>query len=90
MTRKLAISLPDDVAARLDREPNVSAFIAEALRARMHAEQARAALTAAGLALTDAGRAQAAAALDDLHAGVSDELRVRAAELAGRIRGGRP
>jgi hypothetical protein len=32
MTRRLTISVPDDVAERIDREPNASAFIAELIR----------------------------------------------------------
>src|SRR5689334_23302056 len=39
MTKKIAISVPDDVAARLEREPNVSAFVTEAVRTRMDAEE---------------------------------------------------
>jgi hypothetical protein len=38
MTKKLAISVPDDVAARLDQESNVSASITEAVRVRIAAE----------------------------------------------------
>src|SRR5262245_55907913 len=32
MTRRLTISLPDDIAERIDREPNASAFIAGLIR----------------------------------------------------------
>ena len=32
MTRRLTISVPDDVAERIDREPNASAFIADLVR----------------------------------------------------------
>ena len=32
MTRRITISLPDDVADRLDEAPNASAFIASAVR----------------------------------------------------------
>lgn len=34
MTRKLTISVPDDVAVVLDRQANVSAYITEAVRRR--------------------------------------------------------
>jgi hypothetical protein len=89
MTRKIAISVPDDVAARLEREPNVSAFVAESVRIRMAAESVREAMTAAGFALTPQGRASAAAELDALHAGVTPELRREAAELKSQLRRGR-
>ncbi|HEX8346871.1 MAG TPA: hypothetical protein VF657_19345 [Actinoplanes sp.] len=50
MTRRLTISLPDDLAAELDRLPSgqVSGFVAEALRRRRISDDARAALDAAG------------------------------------------
>lgn len=89
MTKKIAISVPDDVAARLDREPNVSAFIAESVRIRMVAENVREAMTTAGFALTEEGCAQAARELDTLHAGVTPELRRDAVELRRRIKSGR-
>jgi len=90
MTRKIAISIPDDVAARLDREPNISAFITESLRIRMAAESVRNAMAAAGFELTDEGRARAANDLDTLNASVSPELRSQAVALRARIKGGRP
>ena len=88
MTRKIAISVPDDVAARLEREPNVSAFVAESVRIRMAAESVRETMAAAGFELTPQGRARAAAELDALHAGVTPQLRREAAELKARLRRG--
>jgi hypothetical protein len=88
MTRKIAISVPDDVAARLEREPNVSAFVAESVRIRMAAESVRQAMTAAGFDLTSHGRARAAAEVDALHAGVTPQLRREATELKARLRRG--
>jgi hypothetical protein len=90
MTRKLAISVPDDVAARLDRESNVSAFITEAVRVRIVAEDVRSALTAAGFVLSDEGIDRAGEELDLLRATVTPELREQAAELRARIARGRP
>ena len=90
MTRKLAISVPDDVAERLDREPNVSAFIAETVRRRMTGERVRAALGRAGFTVTDQGVARAGAEFDDLNTAVTPELRRQAAEVRARIMGGRP
>src|SRR5215467_4030915 len=86
MTRKIAISVPDDVAARLAREPNVSAFVAESVRIRMAAERARAAMAAAGFDLTSQGQAHAAAELDAARAGLTHRLRRDAAELKTRLR----
>ena len=50
MTRRLTISLPDDVVTELDQLPagQVSGFVAEALRRRQISDSARAALHAAG------------------------------------------
>ncbi|MGC4805534.1 hypothetical protein [Micromonospora sp. DT233] len=37
--RKLSISVPEDVADRLEAEPNASAFVADTVRARIELEQ---------------------------------------------------
>jgi len=90
MTRKIAISVPDDVADRLDREPNVSAFITETVRRRMVSDRVRDSLVHAGLSVSDEGITRASAELDDLHAGITTELRRQAAEVRARISRGRP
>jgi post-segregation antitoxin (ccd killing protein) len=90
MTRKIAISVPDDVAERLDREPNVSAFITETVRRRMVSDRVRESLVRAGLSVSDEGVARAAAELDNLHAGITAELRRQAAEVRAQISRGRP
>lgn len=90
MTKKLAISVPDDVAERLAREPNVSAFITEAVRTRMISESVRNTMRAAGFKLTDEGLARAAKEIDDLEASITPELRRQAIELQARIKSGRP
>jgi hypothetical protein len=60
MTRRITVSLPDDVAQYLDKHPNSSAIVAEAVRARMERGAAvAAALRAAGFNLTDEGIASA-------------------------------
>jgi hypothetical protein len=41
MTQRITVSLPDDLAERLGRETNVSAYVAGALRERMEREQTR-------------------------------------------------
>jgi len=54
------VSLPDDVAEYLDKHPNSSAVVTEAVRARMERGAAvAAALRAAGFNLTDEGIAAA-------------------------------
>ena len=57
MTKRITVSLPDDVAAYLDDAINVSAVVAEALRA--HMERAAATeelLRAVGFEITAEGR----------------------------------
>ncbi len=55
MTRKVSISLPDDVAAHLDNVDNASAYIAEAIRLRRKAERTREILARHGISVTDKG-----------------------------------
>ncbi|MCA2215131.1 ribbon-helix-helix domain-containing protein [Jidongwangia harbinensis] len=60
MTRRITVSLPDDVAEYLDKHPNSSAVVADAVRARMERGAAvAAALRAAGFNITDEGIAAA-------------------------------
>ena len=54
MTRRITISLPDDVAAYTERAgANTSAFIADVLRRRMHADGLRARWAQLGYVITD-------------------------------------
>src|SRR5262249_6721104 len=54
MTRRITISLPDDVAAYAERAgSNTSGFIAEVLRRRMRADGLRARLAELGYAVSD-------------------------------------
>jgi hypothetical protein len=56
MTRRITVSLPDDVAQYLDKHPNSSAIVTEAVRARMErSATTRAMLEAAGFTITDEG-----------------------------------
>jgi hypothetical protein len=48
MTVRIAVSLPDDVAERLAREPNVSRFVAEAVRQQIRRERSLELLARAG------------------------------------------
>jgi hypothetical protein len=90
MTKKITVSLPDDVAERLESEANVSAFVADAVRRRMGAEQMRRALQNLGFNITDEGLADARREHEEAMAKITPELRREAEELAARIRSGRP
>jgi hypothetical protein len=59
MSKRVTVNLPDDVADRLGRESNVSAYVTEALRERMEREQTRALLTEHGFSITGEGIARA-------------------------------
>ncbi|MFI2714143.1 hypothetical protein ACH495_28885 [Micromonospora sp. NPDC018662] len=85
MTKKIAVSLPDDVAERLAQEPNVSAFVARAVRRQMAGEQTRVLLTRAGLTITDEDVARAHAEMQQLTAGITPELREQAAQLRAEV-----
>jgi hypothetical protein len=90
MTKKITVSLPDDVAERLAEEPNASAFVADAVRRRMGAEQMRRALQNLGFTITDEDLATARREREEMMAKITPELRREAEELAARIRSGRP
>ena len=89
MTKKIAVSLPDDVAERLEGLPNVSAFVADALRHRLRAIDARRQLVDAGFAITDEGIADARARRLAAHAAITDEVREQAEALHARVTGAR-
>ncbi|GAA1822013.1 hypothetical protein GCM10009682_47800 [Luedemannella flava] len=58
MTRRISISLPDDVAAELDNVDNASAYIAEAIRQRRRRDSVRRVVAEAGYEITDDGIAR--------------------------------
>ncbi|MET8305711.1 MULTISPECIES: hypothetical protein [unclassified Micromonospora] len=58
MTAKRSVSLPDDVADWLDRQPNVSAAITAAVRAQMAGAHLDEVLRRAGIEVTEAGKAR--------------------------------
>jgi hypothetical protein len=60
MTRKLSISVPDDVAEHLDSVGNASAYITDAIRLRRRSERTRDMMARHGIPVTDEG-VQAAA-----------------------------
>lgn len=65
--------MPDEIAERLDVEPNASAFIAEALRAYIRVERSWAVLREAGYIPTPESRARARRRLDEARARVTPE-----------------
>lgn len=58
MTKKLSITVPDDVAAYLDEQGNVSAAVAEAVQMRIRSRRAAQAIAAAGYVVTEEGMAR--------------------------------
>ena len=89
MTKKITISVPDDIAARLEEERNVSAFVADAVRVRMEAEYTRRVLTQLGFDLSDEGMAGARAKLEAARAQITPELMTQMAALLAESSGGR-
>jgi hypothetical protein len=77
MTRRITISLPDDVAAYAERAGNnTSGFIAEVLRRRMRADGLRARLAELGYQVTDEDVDRARARLAGLPP-ITDEQHAR-------------
>lgn len=58
MTAKRSISVPDDVGAWLDEQPNASAAITAAVRAQMAAGHVEEVLRRVGIEVTEAGKAR--------------------------------
>ncbi|MBF9134993.1 hypothetical protein I0C86_39635 [Plantactinospora sp. S1510] len=85
----MTVSLPDDVAQRLEQEPNASAFVAEAIRQRMVREQGRQLLADQGFNITDEGVARARARLAEADAKWTPERRQQLRERMGRPSGRR-
>jgi Arc/MetJ-type ribon-helix-helix transcriptional regulator len=75
MTKRVTVSLPDDVAEYLEQEENASSAVADALRARMNRGAATAAmLRAAGFDLDEERLRQGRAKLPALDADAKDEI----------------
>jgi hypothetical protein len=79
MTRKISITLPDDVAELLDNEDNASAYIAEAIRFRRQREHVRDFLARHGYEVTEDGVARMRERLAD------KKRRVAAKVAAGQL-----
>jgi hypothetical protein len=58
MTRKLSISVPDDVAAWLDRQGNVSSAITEVIRGHLASQHTAEVLRRAGFDPSEDGKRQ--------------------------------
>jgi len=86
MTRKVTVSLPDDVAERLASERNVSSFVTDAIRRRMSHEKTMELLARAGYAIDDDAMDDAFAEVQDAERTMTASLRRHAQELleAGR------
>lgn len=65
MTKKITVSLPDEVASRLEHEDNVSAFVTEALRRTMRTEQTSQLPATSGIAVTEEGKTRMRGKLRD-------------------------
>jgi hypothetical protein len=89
MTRKIAISLPDDIADHLRDKPNVSAYVAESIRRRIDADYVHVRLLSVGLELTDDALSTARQEFEAARGAVDDDLRVAAAALHDQVRGSR-
>ncbi len=85
MTRKITISLPDDVADQLEGLPNVSAYITDALRQRAIADQSRQMLVDAGFDITAEQIAEARARRLAALATVTDSAREQAEALRALV-----
>jgi hypothetical protein len=82
MTKRVTVSLPDEIAAYLDAAGNASAAVAEALRAQMdRGEATEAMLRAAGFEITEAGKSRAREELRPLTAEQRAEIDRRRALL---------
>ena len=91
MTKKLTVSLPDDIADRLGRETNVSAFVAMAIRRQMDRERTIELLGQAGYDLTVGHAETGFDRLHDAQRQMTVDLRRQADDLlAGARRGELP
>jgi hypothetical protein len=93
--RKLSISVPPDVAERLEQEPNASAYITQAVRDRMRLDALDAELAHQGIQVTEQGVAEARARRAAVEAGwpaerrqaIRDRVRQHVLEEAAGLRG---
>src|SRR5882724_8762820 len=79
MTKKIAISLPDDIAEQIKDQPNVSAYVTEALRRRLASDEVRTRLRAVGYEITDEQVAAARVEREEMMARANADVELQAA-----------
>jgi predicted CopG family antitoxin len=86
VTKKITVSLPDDVAERLGSERNVSSYVTEAIRRQISHERTMSLLAQAGYSVTDDEMDEAFTELQDAKRTMTLTLRRSAQEAleAGR------
>jgi Arc/MetJ-type ribon-helix-helix transcriptional regulator len=62
-SRKISISIPEELADQLEGLPNKSEYVTEALRRRQRADRLEAVFAAHGVTVTDEGKARMRARL---------------------------
>lgn len=87
MTKKLAISVPDDVAARLAREENVSGFVTQLVRSWIGGEEIRRIYRERGTPLSEDRIRAAGEEMYALQAGLTPQTRARLEAFSAKIRG---
>lgn len=75
MSKRVTINVPDHVAERLEREPNVSAYVTRVLERDMAAERDRSILSASGFRSTPEGRDWAKRTLADARERAANQRR---------------
>ncbi|GAA1895170.1 hypothetical protein [Asanoa iriomotensis] len=86
MTKKVTVSVPDDVAERLGSERNVSYFVSELVRRQITHERTMALLAESGYSITDEEMDDAFSEIQDAKRTMTASLRRHAEEVlaAGR------
>jgi hypothetical protein len=88
MAKRVTVNLPDDVAERLNREGDASAFVADAVRARMRSEASRTMMEAAGFRFTDEGLGAARRRIEEGCGRMTSEVRAEGRRMLDDIRRG--
>ncbi|SNT65082.1 hypothetical protein SAMN05421812_1205 [Asanoa hainanensis] len=81
MTKKITVSLPDDVAERLGSERNVSFFVADLIRRQITHERTMALLAESGYSITDEEMDEAFSEVQDAKRTMDARLRRHAEEV---------
>lgn len=85
MTKRVTVSLPDDIAAYLEQSDNASATVADALREKMdRASTTESMLVAMGFKITPEGRERARTSLSR----IDDATRAEIAERFRQLKAG--